>query len=259
MSFIDAIILGLVEGITEFLPISSTAHLILTTKILRIPQNDFIKMFEVVIQSGAILSVIFMFFSFLKDNFWLIKFLLISFLPTALIGFLFHRLIKSLFFESIYLIIFSLFFVGLLFIIFEKLVFKKKTKFLEIKKINIFYAFLIGLGQSLAIVPGVSRAGAVILTMMILGFKREDSAKYSFLLAIPTIFVASVFDLYKSKELFLGNLNYLSLLIIGFVISFITAYFSVKWLINYLKNNNLIIFGIYRILLAIIILIILFI
>lgn len=259
MTIIDAVILGIVEGITEFLPISSTAHLILTTKFLKITQNDFIKVFEVFIQSGAILSVIFIYFSFIKKNFWLLKYLLISFLPTALVGFLFHKIIKNVFFELIYLIVFSLFFVGLLFIILEKFLFNKKRKFLFLKDINFLKAFLIGIVQSLAVIPGVSRSGAVILGMMVMGFNRKDAALYSFLLAVPTIFSASFYDLYKQRELFFNNLNYFYLLFLGFFVSFVFAYISVKWLIDYLKKNDLVIFGIYRILLAIIILIILFI
>ncbi len=256
MDLLETIILGIIEGITEFLPISSTAHLIFFSKVLGLKQTEFIKLFEVFIQSGAILSVIFIYFSYLKTNSWLIKYLLISFLPTALVGFLLHKIIKSVFFESIYLIVFSLFFIGLLFIIFEKFVFEKRKKFLSLKNIDFYQALIIGFCQSLAIVPGVSRAGAVILTMMIIGFKRKDSALYSFLLAVPTIFSASFYDFYKSKELFLNNLNYLYLLVLGFIISFIFAYLSVKWLVDYLRKHNLIFFGIYRILLAIIILII---
>jgi len=123
----------------------------------------------------------------------------------------------------------------------------------KIEKIDIFQALIIGLAQSTAIVPGVSRAGAVILSMIILGYRRDESAKYSFLLSIPTIFMASFYDLYKSKDILLTNLNQFGILMIGFFVSFIFALISVKWLIGFLKKNSLIVFGIYRIALGIII------
>ena len=255
MNLLNTIILGFIEGMTEFLPISSTAHLIIISKLLNIPQSDFQKLFEVFIQSGAILAVVFLYFNELRGNFKILKTLFFSFLPTALVGFFLYKVIKNAFFESLNLIVFSLFFVGIFFIIIEILVNKKNIVLKKkIEKIDIFQALIIGLAQSLAVVPGVSRAGAVILSMLILGYRRDESAKYSFLLSIPTIFMASFYDLYKSKDILLTNLNQVGILLIGFFISFIFALISVKWLIGFLKKNSLIIFGIYRILLAIILL-----
>ena len=117
-------------------------------------------------------------------------------------------------------------------------------------------AFLIGFFQAFAIVPGVSRAGAVILSMMILGYKRDESATYSFLLAVPTIGAASLFDLYKSITTLSTSVTNIQMIVIGFIVSFISAYFSVKWLISYLKKNSLSPFGYYRIALAIILVLI---
>ena len=253
MDLLKTIVLGMVEGVTEFLPISSTAHLIITSKLLNISQTDFQKLFEVFIQSGAILSVVFLYFNQLKGNFKILKNLFFSFLPTALVGFFLYKVIKNVFFDSLNLIAFSLFFVGIFFIIIEILVNKKKIVLKKkIEEINIFDALIIGLAQSFAVIPGVSRAGVVILSMLILGYQRDQSAKYSFFLSIPTIFMASFYDLYKSKDILLTNLNQVGLLLIGFFISFIFALISVKWLLGFLKKNSLIIFGIYRILLAII-------
>jgi len=253
MDLLNTIVLGIVEGVTEFLPISSTAHLIITSKFLNIPQTDFQKLFEVFIQSGAILSVVFLYFWDLKGNFKILKSLFFSFLPTAVVGFFLYKIIKNIFFESSLLTNFSLFFVGVLFIIIEILVRKKKIILKKkIEEMDVFQSLIIGLGQSLAVVPGVSRAGAVILSMIILGYRRDESAKYSFLLSMPTIFMASFYDLYKSKDILLTNLNQVGILLIGFFISFIFALISVKWLIGFLKKNSLIVFGIYRILLAII-------
>lgn len=253
MNFIQVFILGFVEGITEFLPISSTAHLIITSKILQLQQTNFLKLFEVFIQSGAILSVLFLYFKYLLKNkdVWLKLF--ISFIPTAIIGYLFINIIKDVFFESMWILISAIFIVGLIFIFLENKI-KKGALSLKnkISDISYFHAFLIGLFQALAIIPGISRAGAVIVVMLFLGYKRDESAIYSFLLAVPTIAAASVFDLYKNVGILTSSVINIQMIIIGFVVSFISAYFSVKWLIEYLKTHSLFVFGIYRIALAII-------
>jgi undecaprenyl-diphosphatase len=249
MNLINPFLLGFVEGITEFLPVSSTAHLIILSKLLNIPQTEFQKFFEVFIQSGAILSVVFMYIQYIRKNPRIIKNVFISFIPTAIIGFLLHKIIKHYFFDSLRLIEVAMFSVGVLFIFFEMLVKNKKLILNKsIGQLNIFQAILIGLVQSFAVIPGVSRAGAVMLGMMILGYKRDESAVYSFLLAIPTIFAAGAYDLYKSKDILISNSNNVWILVFGFLISFIFAFISVKWLINFLKTNTLFGFGIYRIL-----------
>lgn len=248
MNLLNAIILGVVEGLTEFLPISSTAHLILTNKLLNIPQTDFASFFDVVIQSGAILAIIFLYFQYVLKNKDLWGKLFVSFLPTAVVGLIFQKIIKKYFFNSIDLIIGAMFLVGVFFIVFEVFFGNKNLK-KNILKMSFFEAFLIGLGQSLAVIPGVSRAGAVILTMMILGYKRDESAIYSFLLAVPTIFAASGLEIIKSDFNFFTGSN-LQILMIGFFVSFITALLVVKWFLNFLKTKTLIIFGIYRIVVA---------
>lgn len=248
MSLIHALIFGIIEGITEFLPISSTAHLIITSKLLNISQTDFQKFFEVFIQSGAILAVLFLYFKFVKDNPQIIKKVLISFIPTAIIGFFLHKIIKNYFFDSLQLIQSALFSIGVLFIVFELLIKNKKIILKKsINQLTFFQAFLIGLIQSLAVIPGVSRAGAVMLGMMVLGYKRDQSAVYSFLLAVPTILAASFFDFYQSKEILFSNLKNIWILLLGFLTSFIFAYISINWLINFLKKKTLLIFGFYRI------------
>ncbi|MCX7955954.1 MAG: undecaprenyl-diphosphate phosphatase [Patescibacteria group bacterium] len=259
MDFIHVLILGAVEGLTEFLPVSSTAHLIITSKLLKIPQSDFLKVFEVVIQSGAILSVIFLYFNYLLKNRKIIRHILISFLPTAVIGFFLHKIIKNIFFESFALIVFSLFLVGVFFIIFEKLAEKKKIILKkELKELNFFDSFLIGFFQSLAVVPGVSRAGAVILGMMGLEYRREEATTYSFLLAVPTIISAGALDIYKEKELIFSSLDNFWILSFGFLVSFVFAFFSVKWFIDFVKKKSLVIFGVYRIILAFVLFLIVF-
>lgn len=253
MDILYSMILGIVEGITEFLPISSTAHLIITSKILNIPQNDFVKFFEVFIQSGAILAVLVLYFQYIVKNKDVIRNIISSFIPTALIGFILYKVIKGVFFQSFTLISIVLFGVGILFIVIEILIKKKKiVQKKSIKHINDRTAFLIGLFQSIAVVPGVSRSGVVMMGMMILGYKRDEAATYSFLLAIPTIGAASLYDLFKMRNLLVSSMELLPFLAIGFFASFIVAYIVMKWFIGYLKRSTLIPFGIYRILLGII-------
>lgn len=251
MTFFHAFILGIVEGITEFLPISSTAHLIITSHLLKLPQTEFQKFFEVFIQSGAILAVFLLYTQYVFKNKKIIKPLIFSFIPTAIVGFVLYKIIKNVFFESNTLIFLALVLVGLLFIVVEKLIKKEKIKLDKtINHLTINYALLIGLAQSLAVIPGVSRAGIVIIAMMLMGYKREEAAKYSFLLAVPTILAASGFDLLKTNFSLLTNTNNLLLLVIGFITSFITAIFAIRWFVSYLQKKSLIPFAIYRILVS---------
>src|SRR3989338_9596747 len=249
MDVLNAFILGIIEGITEFLPISSTAHLIITSKLLNIPQTEFQKFFEVFIQSGAILAVVFIYWKVIYQSKNLLKNIILSFFPTAVVGLLLHKVIKNIFFESFILITVSLLVIGLFFIVFEFLLKKKIVKTnKKIIQMTIVQALLIGVGQSLAVVPGVSRAGIVILTMMILGFNREESALYSFVLAIPTLFAASAFDFIKTDpQLVFSGSNPLFLLV-GLTTSFFSALFAIKWFIRFLlQKNSLSYFGVYRI------------
>lgn len=209
MTFFQTIILGVVEGLTEFLPVSSTFHLIFASKILQIPQTDFQKMFEIFIQSGAILSVVFLYFRDFKKDAEILKRVFVSFLPTAGIGFVLYKVIKNVFFESPNLMLFVFFGMGVVFIFVEifqqgRVGFVKPLQ-KKIGELSYSQAFLIGVFQALAVIPGVSRAGAVLVFMMILGFNRKESAKYSFFLAVPTIFAASAFDLFQMRGLLIGE------------------------------------------------------
>lgn len=252
MNLLNTIILGLVEGVTEFLPISSTAHLIISSKLLNIPATEFQKFFEVFIQSGAILAVIFIYWKTILKNKNLLVNIILSFIPTAIVGLLLHKVIKNVFFESFTLIAASLFMVGLFFIVFEFLLKKKIVKTdKKIIQMTIVQALLIGVGQSLAVVPGVSRAGAVILTMMIMGFNREESAIYSFVLAVPTLLAASAFDFLKTDPQLIFSGNNPMFLIIGLITSFFSALLAIKWFIKFLQKNSLSGFGVYRIALSV--------
>ena len=247
MGFWDAILLGIIEGLTEFLPVSSTFHLIAAARLLGHGEGEFAKLFEVFIQSGAVLAVLLLYWKRLKKDTTLLGKMLVAFVPTGLLGVLAYGTIKRIFFTSYFWMIGIFILVGLAFFIFEALV-KKGTLAPRKPLIELSYkdALIIGLVQALAFFPGVSRAGAVILAMMILGFRRDDSAAFSFLLAIPTIFSAGLYDLYKTRDLILSSGANVVSLVVGSLVAFLVAIVAVKWLIRYLQNHTLNIFGYYR-------------
>lgn len=251
--FLSSIILGIIEGITEFLPISSTGHLILAEHILRIPTTEFLKSFDIFIQLGAILAVVVIYWKKVWQNRNLIGKLLAGFLPTAIIGLTVYKMIKQFFLGNSLVVLVSLFVGGVIIVAFERWY---KNKNLPIQKLttleNISYtqAIKIGLFQSLAIIPGVSRSGATILGGLWLGVERQAIVEFSFLLAIPTMAAATGFDLLKSGLNF-SNIQW-AYLAVGFVASFITAYLAVKFLLNYIQKHDFTAFGWYRILLSVI-------
>ncbi len=247
MSFWVAILLGIIEGLTEFVPVSSTFHLIAAARVLGVGEGEFAKLFEVFIQSGAILAVLLLFWKRLRKDPALVKKTLIAFLPTMILGVLAYRTIKNVFFDSYNWMIGIFILVGIVFLIFEWLV--KKGVFSPGKVLSeLTYrdAVLVGLAQSLAFFPGVSRAGAVILIMMCLGFRRDEAAAFSFFLAIPTILGAGAYDLFKTKDLLPQSVFYIPVLIVGFVAAFGIASLALKWLLRYLQNHTLNLFGFYR-------------
>jgi len=248
MNFLEAFVLGIVEGVTEFLPISSTAHLIIFSKILNIPSNDFTKFFEVFIQTGAVLSVVILYAKHILKNKKLLSKILISFIVTSLVAVPFYKIIKNVFFESNLLIVFNFIVVGAFFLLAENLISKNILKLnKDLKNLDIRQAIIIGLAQGFSIMPGVSRAGAVILAMLFLKYKRKEAVIYSFLLAVPTIVAAGFFDLYKVgfESLLISNINLLNL-VIGFLFSFVSAIVVIQFFIRYLQKNDLKIFGYYR-------------
>ena len=255
MTILQSILLGIIEGITEFLPISSTFHLIWAIRLFNINEDSFVKLFGVVIQSGAVLSVFGLYFYELIKDFKNVYKILISFIPTAIIGLLMYKIIKDVFFESQYTIIIVFILVGILFIFIEKIFEKKiKANVRVIGSITFKDALLIGITQSMALVPGVSRSGAVLLGMLLMGFKREEGAKYSFMLSLPTIFAASALDLFQSRDVLVSNFDHIGTMIVGFLTAMVTAFFSMKWLIKYLSQHSLKIFGWYRIIFGILLL-----
>lgn len=249
MDYLQAIILSIVEGLTEFLPISSTGHLVLTSHLLNIPQTEFVKSFEVIIQLGAILAVVFLYWKTLLNNRKLWPKIIIAFIPTAIVGFTLYRLIKDVLLGSPTITLWALLLGGIFLIVFE-LLWKEKDHHLDkIENISNRDAFLVGVAQSISIIPGVSRAGATIIGGLLTGLKRKTAVEFSFLLAIPTMFAATALDL-KESALNFSSQEFL-LLGIGFIGAFITALIAIKFFIKYIQNHTFIPFGIYRIILAV--------
>jgi undecaprenyl-diphosphatase len=250
MTILQTLILSIVEGITEFLPISSTGHLILVSKLLNVPQTEFVKSFEIIIQLGAIMAVVVLYFRKLIGNKKLYPKILAAFLPSAVIGFILYKFIKQYLIGNPQIVLLSLFLGGILLIILEKLLAGIKIKNdLTIEQLGTKQCLLIGLSQAVSMIPGVSRAAATIIGGMAVGLSRQNAVEFSFLLAIPTMAAATGLDLLKSYKYFSGQ--DIKMLVIGFVLSFISAKIAVKWLIKFMKNHSLAAFGVYRIALAI--------
>lgn len=249
MTLFEAIILGIVEGFTEFLPISSTGHLMITSEILGLTMTDFVKSFTVYIQLGAILAVLFLYGKrFLKDKKTNLR-VLTAFIPTALIGLAAYPIIKNIFLENLTVVAWALIIGGLALIIFEKWYLKRKKDSDEIKPKT---AIGIGLFQALAIIPGVSRSGATIIGGLLLGINRKTIVEFSFLLAVPTMAGATFLDLYKSDFSFSSN-EWL-MIAVGAITAFITAIIAIKFLLNYIQKHDFTVFGWYRIAMGLILL-----
>ncbi len=247
MTLFDAGILGLIEGITEFLPISSTGHLILFSDLLGVPSSDFLTTFEIAIQFGAILAVVVLYFKSFFDL-EVLKRLFIAFVPTAIVGFLLYKLLKTYWLDNEMLVVAMLFFGGIALIIFELWHRGDEHAILDVKSISYKHSFLIGLCQSIAIVPGVSRSAATIIGGLFLGISRVAIVEFSFLLAVPTMAAATGYDVLKNAHLFSSD-QFLTLAI-GFVISFIVAMAAIKFLLSYVRKHTFIPFGVYRIIVA---------
>ena len=261
LAVIKAIILGIIQGIGEFLPISSSAHLILVPYLLGWESHSMA--FDVALHFGTLLSVLVIFFkdwwdlfigavkkvtkgksSFENKMFW---YLVIATVPGALLGFLLDDMVENVFRTKIWLIALALAIMGILIYIGDKWAdqhYKIETDF---KHISLTQAFLIGLSQALAIIPGFSRSGTTILTARLMGLSKKAATKFTFLLSVPIIAGAAVL---KLTDLTLNIET-----IIGILVSFIVGVFSIKFLLNYIKKHDFSVFAIYRVVFAIIILI----
>lgn len=245
MDLLHAFILGVVEGITEFLPISSTGHLILAGKLLNIDQTEFIKSFDIAIQLGAILAVVVLYWRSLFINKKIMLRVASAFIPTAIAGFLLYKVVKKVFLGSTEIVAWSLLIGGILIILFEILHKEKQDSIKELEELPLGKAALIGLFQAIAMVPGVSRSAATILGGLFLGVTRKTIVEFSFLLAVPTMLAATALDLMKNAGSF--SSGQFSFLAVGFVTSFVVAILSIKFLLHFIRNHNFISFGIYRI------------
>lgn len=249
MTIPDAIILSIIEGITEFLPISSTGHLILASNLLHITQNDFYTTFEIFIQLGAIMAVVALYFKTLlqRREYW--PKIISAFLPTAIVGLVLYRFIKDFLLTNELITVISLFIGGILLIGLEYWHKEKEGHKEDIAQLSYKQCLLIGACQSVSIVPGVSRAAATIIGGLFVGLKRKAAVEFSFFLAIPTMFAASGLDLVQSRLQF--SAQEVSLLVISFIVSFLVAALAIKFLLTFIKNHSFVPFGIYRIILAV--------
>jgi len=251
MNLIHAIILAIIEGITEYLPISSTGHMIIGSSLMGISELDFTKVFEVNIQFGAILSVLVLYWKRFLQSIEFYTKLLTAFIPAAIIGFLLNDFIDSLL-ESVLVVAISMVVGGVILVFIDKYFENRATK----ENISYPDAVKIGLFQCIAMIPGVSRSAASIIGGMFQGLSRKDSAEFSFFLAVPTMFAASAYKLLKSYKS--GTLTFssdeLQLLLVGNVVAFIVAMIAIKFFISYLQKYGFKVFGYYRIIVGLIIL-----
>lgn len=264
IELIKAIILGIVEGITEWLPISSTGHMILVEEFIKFNLSEkFMEMFRVVIQLGAIMAVVLIYFNKLnpfapsksmkqkKDTMEMWFKVVVGALPAAIFGVFFDDWFDANFYNyqtvAVTLIVY-----GILFILIENLNKGKTAKVNNFKDLSYIMALYIGLFQVLSLVPGTSRSGATILGAIILGTSRNIAAEYSFFMSIPIMFGASALKLYKFGLNFTGV--ELAVLLTGMIVAFVVSVMAIRFLIKYIKNNDFKAFGWYRIALGILVL-----
>ena len=261
IEILKAIFLGIVEGITEWLPISSTGHMILVDEFIKLDvSKEFLDMFMVVIQLGAILAVLVLYFHKLNPFSWkktlverkqtwsLWLKVIIACLPAAVIGLIFDDKINELFFNA-WTIAITLIVYGVLFIIVEIFNRKRKPKIRELSQLPYTMAFLIGVFQLLALIPGTSRSGVTIITALLLGASRFVAAEFTFFLAIPVMLGASALKLVKFGFSYTGL--EIAILIAGVLTAFLVSVLAIKFLMKYIKKHDFKIFGVYRILLGI--------
>ncbi len=252
MTLFQSILIALVEGLTEFLPISSTGHMILASTAMGIHEDEFVKTFEVFIQLGAILAIALMYIKRFFRNLTIYFKLITAFLPTAVVGFLAYDYIKAYLFSPIVVSV-SLILGGIILIFIDKKVAAQGSTVLEVEDISYKNAFFIGLCQCLSMVPGTSRAAATIIGGVFNGLDKRQATEFSFLLAVPTMLAAGGYDLLKADLAFTSE--QLMLLGIGFVVAFASAWGAVKLFLTYVSTHGFTSFGWYRIGLGIIFLI----
>jgi len=245
MTLFQTIVIAIVEGITEFLPISSTGHMIITEKLLGMNIDEFTKAFTVNIQFGAILSVVVLYWRRFLQSWTFYQKLFVAFLPAAVIGFLAHNFIDSLL-ENVLVVAITMFFGGILLLFVDKWFSKVNPD----QEVTYPKALKIGFWQCIAMIPGVSRSAASIIGGMQQKLTRTNAAEFSFFLAVPTMAAASAFKLLKDYKQF--NAENIGTLVIGNVIAFIVALIAIKTFITFLQKHGFKVFGWYRIVVGLI-------
>jgi undecaprenyl-diphosphatase len=253
MDIFQAVIIGIIEGFTEFLPISSTGHMIVASKFLGVAETDLTKAYEVIIQFSAIMAVMLIYrekITFKKIDLW-IK-LLVAFLPLAIVGFIFKDQIKTLF--NIQTVAWMFIIGGIVFLVVEYFYKEKEEHIKDVEKVSMIQALWVGIAQIFSLVPGTSRAGATIIGGLLAGLDRKASAEFSFLLAIPVMAAVSGYDLLKHYQDF-ANANW-SAFLVGFIVAFVVAYATIKLFLAFIQRFTFVAFGIYRIIFGVILLLI---
>lgn len=244
MTILEVIILAIVEGITEFLPISSTGHMIIASTLMGIEKDPFVKLFEVSIQFGAILAVVVLYFRRFFKNLKFYTVLIAGFIPTGILGLLLKKRIDHLL-ENVEVVAISLLLGGIVLIFIDRL-FSSDEKD-DKTEVDYKTAFWIGLIQSISMVPGVSRSAATIIGGLTQKLTRKTAAEFSFFLAVPTMFAATCKSMWDEKALLIESADKIWLLLLGNGIAFFVAYFAMAGFVNFLNKNGFRIFGYYRI------------
>lgn len=249
MGILETIILSIIEGLTEFLPVSSTGHMILASAAMKIQETEFLKTFEIAIQLGAILAIVLMYIKRFLQSIEIYLKLATAFIPTAIVGFLAYGFIKSVLFSPIVVSI-SLIVGGIILILIDRRVVSRTSTTETLEKIPYKNAFYIGLIQCLSMIPGTSRAAATIVGGVFNGLDKKQATEFSFLLAVPTMFAATGYDLLKTPVHFTSH--EILLLAIGLVGAFISAWVAVKIFLRIVMKYGFKHFGYYRIAIGII-------
>jgi len=243
LDLFTAIMLAVVEGLTEFLPVSSTGNTILAAAILGVAQTEFVKSFELFLEFGSILAVVVSYWRYFLEV-KVLKRLMVAFIPTGIVGVTLYRVFKDVLLGNEQIVLWALLLGGIFLIVFE-LFYHEKPVVNEISEIPYKHCLLIGLFQSISIIPGTSRSAPTIMGGLALGMRRQTIVLFSFLLAVPTMIAASGFDLLMSANQF--STNQFQFLLVGFFVSFLVALVAIRFFLNYVKKHNFIPFGIYRI------------
>jgi len=254
MDIFQAIIIGVIEGFTEFLPISSTGHMIVASRFLGVEENELTKAYEVIIQFAAILAVMLIYrnkLSFKKIDLWMK--LLLAFLPLAIVGFIFKDTIKALF--NVQTVAWMFIVGGIIFLVVEYFYKEQRAQIHDVEQTSYKQALAIGVAQIFSLIPGTSRAGATIIGGLLSGLDRKASAEFSFLLAIPVMAAVSGYDLLKHYQEF-AHANW-SAFAVGFVVAFVVAYLTIKLFLAFIQRFTFVAFGIYRIVLGVVLLMLL--